>query len=418
MKKGFTLVELLAVIVILAVILVIVAPIIGDTLDSSNEKVFKLNTEQAIKIAKTHYQNNFGSKLISTPVIYEIENNKMTQNDVDVDLSTSMGDMTGEIIINSDGNAKVKLYNDEFCVTKSFKGTLAISELVNGRCNSLEDIFIAKVGTGGLIEDDYGDLRYQGSDPDNYVTFNDETAGWRIVGLFNVDGEQRIKLVKKDSIGAFSWDSSDSSVNDGKGINEWSQADLNILLNNYYYNGAENEICYNGLSNANITCSFDGLTNDTKELIDSVEWNLGATEMSKSLSEVYYDERGSNTCESYVEEGAVGCDTNGIIDNVHRSVKWHGLVGLIYSSDYAYASADASCKNALNGTCENNWMSSYGWTITPDFLFGVTALYAGKSRMISYTTRLSKEVHPSIYLISDVKVTGSGTTSDPYVFTK
>ena len=37
------------------------------------------------------------------------------------------------------------------------------------------------------------EYRYRGSNPDNYVTFNGEEAGWRIVGIF--DG--RVKLVRK-----------------------------------------------------------------------------------------------------------------------------------------------------------------------------------------------------------------------------
>jgi hypothetical protein len=46
--------------------------------------------------------------------------------------------------------------------------------------------------------------------------------------------EYRLKLIRNDSIGNYSWDTSASTVNSGYGINEWSQADLMKLLNPGY----------------------------------------------------------------------------------------------------------------------------------------------------------------------------------------
>ena len=63
-------------------------------------------------------------------------------------------------------------------------------------------------------------IRYYGSNPNNYVSFNNEL--WRIIGVFG----DNVKLVRKDSLGELSWDSSESSVNNGWGVNEWSQSAL------------------------------------------------------------------------------------------------------------------------------------------------------------------------------------------------
>ena len=60
-------------------------------------------------------------------------------------------------------------------------------------------------------------LRYVGANPCNYVTFNGETAGWRIVGVMNNidDGtgkkETRLKLIRTEILGGYSWDTSDSN---------------------------------------------------------------------------------------------------------------------------------------------------------------------------------------------------------------
>ena len=65
--------------------------------------------------------------------------------------------------------------------------------------------------------------------------------------------KSRLKLIRSASIGSYSWDSSDSSVNSGSGVNEWSEADLMKLLNpgyeseeiggSLYYNDGSG-ICY------------------------------------------------------------------------------------------------------------------------------------------------------------------------------
>ena len=91
------------------------------------------------------------------------------------------------------------------------------------------------------------ELRYAGANPDNYVTFNNEIAGWRIIGLVNVkidkgNGqtaiEQRIKIIRKDSIGDFSWDhkpSGKGSSTDNYGSNDWTDSQLMEMLNDDYY---------------------------------------------------------------------------------------------------------------------------------------------------------------------------------------
>ena len=103
------------------------------------------------------------------------------------------------------------------------------------------DYILSKKIDGQIIEDDETpdhNLRYVGANPNNYVSFNKEL--WHIIGVMNNidDGtgkkESRIKIIRKESIGEFSWDSSEYSINYGRGVNEWSQADLMKLLNPGY----------------------------------------------------------------------------------------------------------------------------------------------------------------------------------------
>lgn len=57
-KKGFTLVELLAVIVILALIMVLTVPTILDQMNSARQSSFLLYAEEMLKTAQTKYQSD------------------------------------------------------------------------------------------------------------------------------------------------------------------------------------------------------------------------------------------------------------------------------------------------------------------------------------------------------------------------
>ena len=60
------------------------------------------------------------------------------------------------------------------------------------------------------------EYRYRGASPKNYVSFNNEV--WRIIGVFptedeNGNIENRIKLIRNESIGTYSWDDGTTAYN-------------------------------------------------------------------------------------------------------------------------------------------------------------------------------------------------------------
>ena len=129
---------------------------------------------------------------------------------------------------------------------KSFSGEISVKLILekSDQCELDDEILAcsilsqAKNDTTNLATDDYGNTRYIGSNPNNYVSVDGDI--WRIIGTMkDVDDgtgnkEDRVKLIRASSIGSYSWDTSESSVNDGYGVNEWSQADLMKLLNPGY----------------------------------------------------------------------------------------------------------------------------------------------------------------------------------------
>ena len=228
------------------------------------------------------------------------------------------------------------------------------------------------------------DYRYIGSNPNNYVTFNNEL--WRIIGVFSVDDgtgnvEERLKLIRDESIGRYSWDNKDTSTGaeSAYGKNNWTDARLNYLLNpghesesiggSLYWNSGSGT-CYSGSGNATKNCDFTttGLKEEAREMIGDTLWYLGGTSSytnaSNGLTSHFYSyERGTT-----VYSG--------------RSTSWVGKVGLMYPSDYGYATSGGTTTDrntCLNkelyrwnssdfSDCKNNdWIfnPSYQWTITP-----------------------------------------------------
>ena len=292
-------------------------------------------------------------------------------------------------------------------------------------------------------------LRYVGANPCNYVKVDNEY--WRIIGVMNNidDGtgkkETRIKLIRKDAIGEYSWDSSESSVNSGWGVNEWSQADLMKLLNpgyesesvggSLYYNNSSGN-CYSDYNNKTKTCDFtsSGLKTNLKNLVGNTLWNTGsqrtnywATESEGLTSHFYSYERSSNT-------GKICTSGTSCNDTVTRTTTWNGKIGLMYPSDYGYATSGgtsinrASClTKALSGLssasdCKNNdWFynsSNSQFTISPlaedskaSYVFDVE-----RTGSVSFGyARVALPVRPSVYLIPSTSILGGeGTFENPY----
>ena len=281
------------------------------------------------------------------------------------------------------------------------------------------------------------DYRYIGADPNNYVKFNDEL--WRIIGVFDTDDgtgkvEKRLKIIRNESIGNYSWDNKNKTTGaeNANGKNEWSDARLNYLLNPghesettggslYWNRGAGN--CYKGQNNATTACDFTtkGLTEKAKAMIGNAKWYLGGTANYDSssnglVSHFYKYERGTG-----VYSG--------------RSTSWTGKVGLIYPSDYGYATSGgtttnrASClakemynwdDNSVSDCKNNDWIynsSIYQWSITPRQDNANIVFYVYTSGYVySYNARSYSGVRPVVHLNSAIKViTGSGTKESPYI---
>ena len=286
---------------------------------------------------------------------------------------------------------------------------------------------------------DGGNIRYYGASPNNYIYFNcsdysNQTSStcetWRIIGVF--DG--KLKLIKSESIGAYSWDNKDTSTGaeNDTGKNDWTTARLMKLLNpsNYYkvdsndnnlgqslyYNSASGK-CYSGQNNATVDCDFTstGIKNaETRNMIAETTYNLGGWNSNSVYSnQIYEYERGTT-----VYSG--------------RPTTWKGKIALAYPSDYGYAADLNQCKDKTlydydNRTCtSNNWMkaiitnngSNTGWLLTP---YSGNSYYAWIVTSDGRVTRSNIAYYaygavPVLSLSSELGIEsgGDGSSSKPY----
>ena len=351
-------------------------------------------------------QDSEKGKTFNGKIIINNENNKVSQVIADLYDNTEK-DENGITIdgLQKDGTGE---YNIQTLSTTNKKYTV-----------NLLDNTISSTNTD--ITDIYDNLRYVGANPNNYITFNDET--WRIIGIFNVYNvetnkyENLVKIIRKDHIGVFSWDTSDSNINDGYGINEWNQAKLMFELNNDYIDTSKTSgttLWYNGCKNKQE--GVYNYNNNIKTLaidkVAKVRWNLGGfhtTLISSSALEIYSYERGTT-------------HKNNPSDGVIRKDYWDGKVALLYPSDYGYASADTTCRNKLSdNSCKNaNWLYTNNniFTLTADSNYANNAFYISSGGGLSnyMITCNSQLIHPTLFLKSSVTISGgNGTKDDPYV---
>ena len=240
---------------------------------------------------------------------------------------------------------------------------------------------------------------------------------YRIIGVF----DNMLKVISDEDIGGYSWDTSASSVNNGYGVNEWTQSDLMKLLNPGYENDSINNslywnsqsgTCYYGQNNGTLSCDFTsiGLTNTVKNKIASVTWHLGGFDTNGIYSNAAYTyERGTE-------------HVSNPTDGIARQNTWTGKVGLIYPSDYGYAANFNNCSTTIDSytssdCTSNNWLHINGdyWTIS-HYLDLISVFPVGGFVVSDYADSEFEVVRPVFYLNSEVSIgSGTGTSADPYV---
>ncbi len=446
-----------------------------------NLDINKNNTLNEKNIRATLLYNN--QKIIEPNNLNNLLDRETTNKDYNIGKHLT----TVKIDANNSKQLNLKIWLDENTSfneleqNNTFESKIEIDSIKRENILASDYIRIISEDNEELAYDETSDnnLRYIGADPNNYVDFNGEK--WLIIGIMNnvEDGkdkkESRVKLIRAELLGEFKWDSKQNGVGsstNNNGSNDWTDSQLMMMLNpkdvvqenwketdksNYSISedGAvtvakdgKSQTIYKGIGSyfnrtkgykpaqatkTNFTeeqsdFSSNGLTDESKKYIDKALFYLGGPNKHDNseydyqmlIAKQYYDvERSKNIYSS-----------NGL----SRLITWTGYIGLMYPSDYGFATNGGETKTreeCLNTTLYNYmntlekcyikdwlWNEKYEqWMITPSADLGYSAYRVDYDGHVGYVFANSNSflVRPVLYLKSNVKITaGDGSKEAPF----
>ena len=190
--------------------------------------------------------------------------------------------------------------------------------------------------------------------------------------------------------------------------------------------------CYTSISMGSTSCSFaeSGMKENLKKMISKVYWPLGSNgqnsydKTTNGLVKHFYTyERSDNT-------GKICSVSDYCTDTVTRTTKWLGYVGLLYPSDYGYATSDKACLNDVmtswGSSCyQQNWLhldTGYQWTMTPSasdkYNHGIFVIHTS-GMVLMFGTNGTIETRPVVYLKKNILLKqGDGSKANPYILSE
>lgn len=268
------------------------------------------------------------------------------------------------------------------------------------------------VSGNGLYADEYEENRcvYKGENPNNYINFNDEL--WRII---SVESDGTLKIMKNESVKIMNWDTA---------------ASCGVAYNS---NSEKSNIKEN--KDGSITYEIDNIIYLIPELTGGCEKWERPSDTNTYLNGEYYNSL-SSTVQVQIQSHSFGigrtptASTTSLAQLIasENGEKWTGNIGLASVSDYLRANSNMdSCKTvSLNNTnsdiCKTtNWMydsSVNWWTIIKNYEEFVNIIDIYGDILDRQVRSYSYAIFPTLYLKSDILLSGEGTELEPYQITQ
>ena len=269
---------------------------------------------------------------------------------------------TASVQFTASGSLVARVSDGTNSVSSSY--TVTILQYTPGQATNVITQLLSK-NTNELYRDNHNNIRYYGSRPNNYVSFNNEL--WRIMGV--IDG--KIKIIRNESIGDMAWATNNS--------NNWNNSSLKSYLNGTYYNS---------------------IYSTYRNMISSSTYYLGGATSSNyktlTASGYYNAER----------------DSSQVYSGNPASTTQH--IGLMYPSDYGYAAGSSCLSTALysyDSSCKNSdylYIGVSEWLQAP-YARGrasASSLYSSGYVNAIISVTYAYDVRPVLYLSSNVQITG------------
>ena len=151
-KRGFTLVELLAVIIIIGLIAVIVVPILSNTITDAKRDTFEETVEAIVREMR-----NYATKIeMKTGIPFE--NQVLSVTSSELEYKGDRSKFEGTVLIDANGKIAIEMNNGTYCAKKSTSdSSIEVTKLRNQVCDGSE--ILENFGT------EYTEADLNGTDP-------------------------------------------------------------------------------------------------------------------------------------------------------------------------------------------------------------------------------------------------------------
>ena len=390
-KKGFTLIELLAVIIVLSIIALITTPIIFNVIENAKIKSIEKSCYGVIDAVRTKYAEGL------------LNLNKITTGDVNELTVAGEKPIAGTwTIYNSKDSVEkgIKIEGVKFASMKDYVCTNVNSDGTinsNVTCTKENDVSSEPIlkekllGTNDSNVVTSGDGLYskttstgttyyfKGAVENNYVKFADKV--WRIVRI-NEDGTMR--LITQDNV--ISSQKFNSAYNTYDKM-YYTNSEIKTAVENWYKTNISDKGFDEKVVNGNYFC-------EQAKVVYNTNYTAGSATVA--------------TKDNYTP--SFDCTTDGNGKGVVS-----GKVGLITIDEVLFAGGviGSSSNFYLKNGSAYCMMSPAGFYTYNDYARAWGVVSAG--RIGDFHVASNYGVRPVINLSADTLVTGSGTSSDPYV---
>ena len=464
----------------------------GYTISNKNAKEFTyaISKDNVSVVNETNFVNTFVTPgQLSTPVKVGTEQT-ITSNGIDTTdtftIITKFYNIPYDQSANIDSTHNIKFYivsDLSRCYTRNQEGQIysnTLAGVVSSLVTSGDDYRVNKDNLPYYVYSDETGIRYAGTNPDNFVRFNDEL--WRIIGVFDTmydtDGDNMpdttaplVKIIRNDSLGIFKWDNKNKGVGSNNsqfqvyGSNDWGDSQLMYMLNPpefvrsaygsndllmYDHSYREQDdyiVTRNGLqimknpgsyfrsgidayapasTNGTLTlqtANISRLSISSQTMIATAKWYLGSANSNGHNAGTFYNAERSTF-------------TSG------RSAYWYGKVGLMYASDYGYATGGQTLESYSRDKClstgfnefnkyncsNHSWLYYSNTTATStgiiqnqwpmDRFAADYSMYAwnGGALTTNDAYNTNNTVRPALYLNPNVRaIGGDGSYNSPFL---
>ena len=119
-NKGFTLIELISVIILMGVIALITVPIIKDTIESAREKNFKNSALGLIEAANEYYLNSKLTGDYFEEIEFKVNNGKMVSGNKELSFNGKVPVGDSYVKIKANGDVAINITDGEFYAVKDY----------------------------------------------------------------------------------------------------------------------------------------------------------------------------------------------------------------------------------------------------------------------------------------------------------